>query len=67
MYKEGDKLVLHSVNGETYDIEIISINEFRPPEEKYGVDMYCKGEYYGDVYFCGEAFLDKCEVVGRAI
>lgn len=64
MYKVGDKLVLHSENGHDYDIEVININEFRPPEEIYGVDIYDdRGVYYGDVYFCGEDFLNKCEVV----
>lgn len=64
MYKVGDKLVLHSVNGHDYDVEIVNINEFRPPEEMYGVDIYDDQHvYYGDVYFCGKEFLDKCEVV----
>ena len=61
-YKIGDKLILHSMDGKDYEIEIVNINEYRPPEQKYGVDMYCNGVYYGDIYFCDEEFLNKCEV-----
>ena len=62
-YKLGDKLIYHSkVNGNDYDIEIVNINEHRPPQQRYGVDTYCEGVYYGDVLFLSKEFLDKCEV-----
>ena len=67
MYKIGEKFILHSDNGLDYDIEIVSINPCRPLEERYGVDMYCEGEYYGDVYFCGEDFLNKCQKISTVI
>lgn len=64
MYKIGDKLVLHSRDGHDYKVEVVNVNDFRPPEERYGVDMWNdKGVYYGDVYFCGEDFLNKCTLV----
>lgn len=63
MYKVGDKFILHSQNGKDYDIEIVNINPCRPIEDVYGVDIYCEGEYYGDVYFCDEFFLDKCQLI----
>lgn len=58
----GDKYVLHSENGMDYDIEIISVNEFREPNMKYGADVYDgNGNYAGDVMFFDDYFLDKCE------
>ena len=66
MVKVGDKFVLHSENGMDYSIEIVNINEFRDPETKYGADVYDgNGNYAGDVMFCGDDFLDKCEKVSE--
>ena len=39
MYNINDELRLNSINGMTYKIVIVNINEFRPPEAKYGIDM----------------------------
>ena len=64
MVKEGDKYILHSENGMDYSIEIVSVNDFRPPEEKYAADVYDgNGIYAGDVMFFGDDFLNKCEKV----
>jgi hypothetical protein len=64
MAKVGDKYILHSSNGMDYDIEIINVNNFRPPEEKYGADVYDgNGVYAGDVMFFGDDFLRQCEKV----
>ena len=64
MVKEGDKYILHSENGMDYSIEIVSVNDFRPPEEKYAADVYDgNGIYAGDVMFFGDEFLNKCEKV----
>lgn len=64
MAKVGDKYILHSSNGMDYKIEIVSVNEFREPSMKYGVDMYDgNGTYAGDVMFFGDDFLNKCEKV----
>ena len=66
MAKVGDKYVLHSSNGMDYTIKIINISDFRPPEEKYGVDVYDgNGVHAGDVMFVGDSFLsqDKVELI----
>ena len=66
MAKVGDKYVLHSINGMDYDIEIINVNYFRPPDEIYGADVYDgNGVYAGDIMFFGEDFLAKCEKVKK--
>lgn len=58
MIKVGDKFILHSSNGMDYKIEVISDNDFRPPEERYGCDVYDgNGVYAGDVMFFGEDFF----------
>jgi hypothetical protein len=63
--KENDILYLDSENGLTYKIDIININDFREPSMKYAIDLIdCNGvrysESYGDYYFCGQDFIDKC-------
>lgn len=64
MAKVGDKFVFHSENGLDYDVYIINVNDFRPPDMKYGADVYdCNGTYAGDVMFLGEEFLAKCKKV----
>ena len=63
MAQVGDKYVLHSSNGMDYSIEIINVNDFRPPEQKYGVDVYDgNGVYAGDVIFIGDEFLNRRDV-----
>lgn len=57
----GDKYILHSENGHDYSIVVININEFRPPNMTYGLDVYDdNGNYAGDVVFVGAPFFDKC-------
>ena len=64
MYNINDELRLNSINGMTYKIVIVNINEFRPPEAKYGIDMWDgNGIYAGDVQFVGESFLNICEKI----
>lgn len=63
--KEGDILYLNSVDGNTYKIEVVSVNSCRPPEMKYAIDVTnpAGNSYYtvyGDFYFCGQDFIDKC-------
>lgn len=64
MVNTGDKYILRSSNGMKYDIEIISVNEFREPSMKYAADVYDEnGVYAGDVMFFGDELLSKCEKV----
>ena len=64
MLEVGQKYILHSENGLDYDIEIVNINQFRPIDEIYAIDLYdCNGTYAGDVIFVGDEFLSKCEKV----
>lgn len=61
MIQVGDKYILHSSNGLDYDIEIVNINQFRPIDEIYAIDVYHKGtNVYGDVMFVGDKFINKC-------
>lgn len=64
--KKNDKLIFNSENGLKYDIEIININDFRPPEMKYAINLIDPDgnsyySAYNDYYFCGEDFIQKCE------
>lgn len=64
MVKIGDKYIFYSENGMDYNIKVININDFRPPETKYGADVFdSNGVYAGDVMFFGDEFLSKCEKV----
>lgn len=66
MINIGDKYILHSENGHDYDIEVVNINYFRPPDMTYACDVYDdNGIYAGDVMFFGEEFFDKCEKVSE--
>lgn len=63
--KKNDNLFFDSENGLTYKINIISINNFRPPNMKYAIDFIDPNgisdfETYGNYYFCGQDFIDKC-------
>jgi hypothetical protein len=63
--KEDDVLYFDSENGLTYKVEVININDFREPSMKYAIDLIdCNGvrysEYYGDITFVGQDFIDKC-------
>ena len=64
---EGQELVLHSSNGLDYRILVENINDCRPPEMIYAIDVIDPNgnSYYmtsGDWYFCGQEFIDKCTV-----
>lgn len=63
--KVGDRLILNSSNGMTYKVIVENVNEFRPPEMKYAVDVIDENgnSYYnqqGDLFFCGDDFIEKC-------
>ena len=62
---KGDILYFDSDDGSTFTVKIISINDFRPPESKYAVDVINSYgtsyyDFYDDYYFCGQDFIDKC-------
>ena len=58
--KVGNKFIFHSKNGMDYQIEIVSINEFRDPSMKYGCDIWDgNGTYAGDVTFVGDDFFNN--------
>lgn len=66
MTNVNDIYKLHSENGMDYKIRIVSVNNFRPPETKYGADVWDgNGVYAGDVQFFGEELLEKCEFIGK--
>ena len=58
--KVNDKFIFHSENGMDYRIEVININNYRDPWDKYGWDSWDgNGTYAGDVTFVGDDFFDK--------
>lgn len=64
--KEDEELVLHSSNGLTYQVEVISVNTLRPPDMIFAVNLIDpEGHSYytetGDYHFCGEDFIRKCD------
>ena len=61
--KLKDKFIYRTEDVKVYNIEIININNFREPSAKYGIDVYYRGLYLGDVVFVGKEFLDKCEKI----
>jgi hypothetical protein len=69
--KVGDELILHSSNGKDYPVKIVNINEYRPPEMKYAVDIYSEGTWYSDAmndyYFCGDDLIEKCEMKKESV
>lgn len=65
MAKAGDKYILHSANGKDYNIEIINVSDYRPPEMKYAINITGENDYTSaDVLFCDDDFLNStCEKV----
>lgn len=55
--KVRDKFRVKSKDGKTYTAVVVNINEFREPNMKYLLDMYCDGEYQGEL-FVGESFFN---------
>ena len=54
----NDKFILHSENGKDYTIKVVNINTYRPPEQKYVVDVWDdQGQYAGDVKFVSDMFF----------
>ena len=63
MVEVGDKYILHSTNGKNYNIKIINVSDFRPPDMKYAIDIIDENGFYcyDDVLFCDDDFLiNKC-------
>lgn len=66
MAKVGDKYILHSANGKDYNIEIINVSYYRPPDMKYAIDIIDENGYSGDWIFCDDDFLiNTCEKIGE--
>ena len=62
----NDEYVLHSQNGMDYKIIVISINNFREPSMKYGLDVWDgNGVYCGDVMFVGDDFFENNNIEKR--
>ena len=58
--KVGDHYILHSEDGNDYDIEIVNVNEFRPPDMLYATDVCCNGKScYDDIVFLGDYFFES--------
>ena len=61
-YKEGDRLILHSIDGNDYEIEIVNVNPYRPPDMIYAIDISINGHPQNDdVIFVPEEVLDEFE------
>ena len=62
MAKNGDRFILHSENGLDYDIEVVNVNPYRPPDMQYAIDVFLNGEsVYEDVMFVSEEFFKPLE------
>lgn len=61
--KQGDEFILHSSNGYDYECQVININEFRPEEMKYALDVTVNGESLPDVSFVGDQFFQLNEAI----
>ena len=53
----GDNFILHSSNGKDYDCIIYNINNCRPPEMKYALDVKVDGKPLEDFAFVSEQFF----------
>lgn len=65
MVSKGDVLYLDSDNGLRYQVEVLSVNDFREPSMKYAIDLVDSNgarysDCYGDITFVGQDFIDKC-------
>ena len=61
-YEEGDRLILHSKDGNDYEIEIVNVNPYRPSDMEYAVDIYINGHLQNDDFiFVPEEVLDEFE------
>lgn len=58
--KVGDHYILHSEDGNDYDIKIINVNEYRPPDMLYATNVYHNGKNcYDDIVFLGDYFFES--------
>lgn len=58
--KVGDHYILHSEDGNDYDIKIINVNEYRPPDMLYATNVYCNGKScYDDIVFLSDYFFES--------
>lgn len=55
--KVGDVFILR-LPCYTYRIKIISINDFRPPDMKYGCDIMIDGSNHNGIDFFGDDFFE---------
>ena len=56
--KVNDVFILHSADGKDYKIKVASVNDYRPPDQRYALDVYNdQGQYAGDVIFMGDDFF----------
>lgn len=54
----GDVYILHSEDGNDYEIRVLNINECREPNMKYAVDWFLNGVPMNkDVVFNGDEFF----------
>ena len=61
--KVKDKFILHSTDGNDYDIEVVNVSLFREPELKYALDVRLDGEpVSNDVFFVGDNFFEIPQV-----
>lgn len=61
--KKGDEFILHSSNGFDYECKVININECRPEDMKYALDVTVNGESLPDVSFVGDQFFQLNELI----
>ena len=55
MIKIDDIVLVSDLNGKKYKGRVVSINEFREPSMRYGIDV----DGFNDVIFIGEKFIEE--------
>lgn len=64
--QKGDRFILHATNGVDYEIEILSVSDYRPPDMKYAMDIMVDGRnIYSDIIFQGDDWFNHQNIKSR--
>ena len=57
--EKGDRFILYATNGIDYEIKILGVSNYRPPDMKYAMDVTVDGRnIYSDVVFQGDNWFN---------
>ena len=64
--EKGDRFILHATNGIDYEIKILGVSDYRPPDMKYAMDITVGGRnVYSDIVFQGDDWFDHPNIKPR--